>query len=214
MKRFVSFLLHDMRSLCLNPWHMVSVASSIAAMYLMMRFGLPMGIDERAILPVLVLGVVMIALINITHDAFRDDAQQGRIIHWSYAPLLMEWIIVARLCAYVMSTALPIACIGGWLFAPHGEAWSAPAMMLILSATLTIIACGLLCSALSVCFEMHQVMGYLLTLPFLFAVMMFATIALGEGERSAQAAMMLYALSCAMTPLALWMTYRILRLGA
>jgi ABC-type transport system involved in cytochrome c biogenesis permease component len=211
MQRAATFFIAEIRTLCVRPTYIISLLTSIATILLLLHFGIGKHSTDNTIMPVLLLAVLIITFTNITQDAFHHDAQQGRIVHWCYSPIALEWIIFSKWLAYLLSSALPVTLLLT-LILTEGRIDSA-LFTIFFTTALVIISCGFVASALSLCFESSQLMGYVLTIPFTLSVMIFAAEGLNPSNTSMNAQILLYALSLTLTPLSLWITSRIIRLA-
>jgi heme exporter protein CcmB len=155
-----------------------NIAASISAaltIYLLIRFGFPPEHNQN-IIPPMLLAALILSLLNASHNCFAEDAANDRIAAWHSAKLNIEWLILCRLIAYLLNIALPLIicfCLIIWL--ETGDLTlmlhSAKIMLMVSVATIT---CGLIASAINVSFNMAGQLSHLLTLPFLFSVVIFA----------------------------------------
>jgi heme exporter protein CcmB len=177
-------------------------------MLLLLRFGIPASQSETTLLPAFVLGVSMITLISTTQHAFTEDAREGRIPHWLYGRLSVEWVVVCRFLAYLLTIGLPMAALFVAVMELRAgdfmEWHSAIVLIMVMAST---VACGLLGGAISVCFSGGGLLAYLVTLPFLFSILIFAAPLLrGEAD-----IVLLLATTLTLVPLCCFATARVLR---
>jgi ABC-type transport system involved in cytochrome c biogenesis permease component len=202
-------LILEILSLLRHPWQLVSLACSAVTMMLLLHFGMPAAADSSAATPAFLLGVLVITLTNLTQSAFTEDAREGRIAHWHTSRFSLEWMVACKFLAYLLCTGIPMGALFTFL-AANGDFSSLTNTARILLLTVTaIIACGLLSGALSICFASNQLMAYLLTLPFLFSIVIFAAPALAGSKVDAT---LLLATALLLTPVGIFLTARLLRL--
>jgi heme exporter protein CcmB len=209
---FAHFII-ELWMLARQPWHVASVMASALTMLVLLRFGIPASTSEIQLLPAFVLGVSIITLISTTQHAFTEDAREGRIPHWLYGRLSIEWVVVSRFIAYLVNIGLPMVLlfVAYMMLRENPEdrfiGWHSVIVLLMVIAS--TIACGLLGGAVSVCFNGGGLLAYLITLPFLFSILIFASPAL---LLAAQAdTFLLLAATLILIPICCFATARILR---
>jgi heme exporter protein CcmB len=204
----------DMMLLVRHAWQMMSLLASSLTMVVLLRFGLPASLSETVILPAFLLGALVISLINVTQQAFMEDAYAGRIPHWHTGRLSVEWVVASRFLSYLLCYGVPMVALFCAVMLAGLAEWNEAMMwhhaVVLLLTSSTVIACGLLSGALSVCFRASSMMAYLLIVPFIFSVVIFAAPALRDVSASEMT--LLTALTFISVPLACFATARVLKL--
>ncbi len=207
----------ELRQLLRRPSHLVTLIASAVTMFLLLHFGVPAQAASEAILPALMLGALMIALMGLSYTAFQEDVREGRIAHWRTAPVTLAWIVVSKWLAYVLLAALPLAlsfCLALCITTPSlVSLWSYYLGVLLLCGT-AVICCTLFSAAVSISFGEGQAAGTLLTLPFLFGIAIFAAEALAQPGEDRGALLLLCALTLLLIPLTCWLSALALRNSA
>ncbi len=206
----------DILLLLRNGWQLVSVLCGAVTMVILLRFGLPASNDDTLLLPAFILGILVISLLNVTQSAFWEDAREGRIPHWQGGRLTTEWVVASRFIAYTLCVGLPVIALFSLVMrVGEGEVSAAfvrHRILVLFLVSASVNAGGLLCSAVGICFRHSAMTVYLLILPFIFSVTIFAAPSL-RAISSADFTLLL-AVTLFFVPLACFATARILRLYA
>lgn len=212
-------LLIELRVMARQPWQWLGLITGALTMYVMLHFGIPPHAPRAQVLPALLLGAMVITLVNFGQHAFSEDAYYGRIAHWQYGPLTLGAIVTCKLLVYMFSGGMPLALLFGLFSAQSSDvggvavgAWAFSSLVLGLCA-MAILACSLLSGAMGVCFRQSRFTGYLLTLPFLFSLVIFAATALVAPAGDDEALSLLAIFSLVLTPLCCWLTAFVLRMA-
>ncbi len=192
-----------------NPWHMMSTVGGAFMLYLLIRFGLPPHAVSSVTIPATLLGVMVISLVQMVYSAFDEDYQTGRMMQWCYGGTDAEWLVVTKWLAYTLCCLLPMSVMFTLILWQMDDAlplhYAVAALCLCGEA---VIACGLFGAVMSVCFRASQLSAYVLTLPFVFPLIMFGAQAM---QGSYQAMSLLGAYVLFIIPVGLFMAARLLR---
>lgn len=169
----------EIKILWRNSSHLAAMITCAISIYLLIRFGFPAEYNPDVI-PAILNAALILSLLGASHNCFSEDFEEDRITTWHNAKLNIEWILICRLIAYILNISLPlIACFCGiiWLELndPQLVLHAAKIMLLISITTLTI---GMISSGISCSFNFTGHLAHLLTLPFLFAIIIFAAQAM------------------------------------
>jgi ABC-type transport system involved in cytochrome c biogenesis permease component len=198
----------EVRLLARSPAHFSTLCGAALTMYLLLRFGLPVR-DVASAIPTLLLAVFILSILHVTQESFIQDATLDRLSQWYLARLSMEWMVVSRWLAHIVITALPLViCFTGVMWVEMGQGRALYAGVIFMEVAAIAIACGLMTGALVLCFHAASGLAQLLSLPFLFSVVIFAAQTLsGAGNEAAQ---WVHALTMLLTPLLWWLTAKLL----
>ncbi len=183
MKLFLTQMRIDISCLLDNSAQIFALIATSITMYLLLRFGIEPDAEAK-ILPSFLLGAMILTLLYGTHSTFVEDNSHDRISGWHSAKLSMEWIIFSRFLAHLLCSALPLIICFFALNLLEGIAINQAFTIayIMLQVAIFVVACGMMAAALGVSFAGSAALSHLLTLPFLFSVVIFASDAMVNAQ--------------------------------
>jgi len=152
-------------------------------------FALALG-RERETLTSVAPGVLWVAVLLsglLSLDSlFRSDAEDGSLEQWMLAPVPLAWLVLVRMLAHWLTTALPIIVaaplLAELLYLPHSQLWVVLTSLLLGTPLLSLI--GAVVAALTVGMRRAGILLALLALPLYVPVLVFGVgviTAAGQG---------------------------------
>jgi heme exporter protein CcmB len=198
----------EMRLLMRTPAHLATLCAAAISMYLSLRFGLPVN-EAISAIPALLIAVLTLCLLHVTQESFVQDAQQDRLSQWHTARLTMEWMVLSRWMAHMVASALPlVVCFVIIMSNENKQIEAIHSAIILYEMAALAIACGLMGGALVLCFHASAGLAQLISLPFLFSIIIFAADALTDMQTNAS--LWVHALTLLLTPMLCWITAKLL----
>ena len=124
-----------------------------------------------------ILWTIALLVLSVTqYRIFMTDYEDGTTEQWNHLPIATELIVLAKLLAHWLMTALPLAVltpIALLMLAPDRlDGWSSAVISLMIGS-FGLTAIGTMAAALSLRFHMRDILTSLLLIPFATPLIIF-----------------------------------------
>jgi heme exporter protein B len=153
---------------------------------------------------------MLLASITALPLMYERDYEDGTLEQYLLQPMLLEWLVLAKILGQWLSITLPIVAISPLIaiFANLSPNEMLRCLLLLLMASPGMVAIGSIAAALTLGAKRGGLLQALITLPLYIPILIFAASGTGQG-----ALLFLAGMTCASLPLACFICAALIRVS-